>query len=89
MEMRRALATSSGRLPSCPLPGRPRVRASWSQIGAALGTSKQAAWEAHCRWIDDQAEQHRRRGYEGLADADVAAARTLAGPPDPADPGPR
>ena len=63
--------------------------ASWSQIGAALGTSKQAAWEAHCRWIDDQAEQHRRRGYEGLADADVAAARTLAGPPDPADPGPR
>jgi hypothetical protein len=63
--------------------------ASWSQIGAALGTSKQAAWEAHCRWIDDQAEQHRRSGYEGLADADVAAARTLAGAPEPAEPGPR
>jgi hypothetical protein len=29
--------------------------ASWSQIGAAIGTSKQSAWEAHERWIDDQA----------------------------------
>jgi hypothetical protein len=28
--------------------------ASWTQIGAALGTSKQAAWEAHQRWADDQ-----------------------------------
>src|ERR1700722_514002 len=26
--------------------------ASWSQIGAALGISKQSAWEAHSRWID-------------------------------------
>src|SRR4029453_5375634 len=24
--------------------------ASWAQIGAALGSSKQAAWEAHNRW---------------------------------------
>ena len=30
---------------------------SWTQIGAALGTSKQAAWEAHQRWIDEQARQ--------------------------------
>jgi hypothetical protein len=53
--------------------------ASWSQIGAALGTSKQSAWETHARWIEDQAEQHRRRGYEGM-DADrAAAARALAG----------
>ena len=29
--------------------------ASWSQIGAALGTSKQSAWETHLRWIEDQA----------------------------------
>ncbi|MBW6432700.1 hypothetical protein KZ829_02950 [Actinoplanes hulinensis] len=29
--------------------------ASWTRIGAALGTSKQAAWESHQRWIDDQA----------------------------------
>jgi len=29
--------------------------ASWSQIGAALGISKQAAWEAHGQWIEDQA----------------------------------
>ncbi|HYN97433.1 MAG TPA: hypothetical protein VES42_26635 [Pilimelia sp.] len=53
--------------------------ASWSQIGAALGTSKQSAWEAHARWISDQAEQHRRSGYAGLDDEQVAAARANAG----------
>jgi hypothetical protein len=58
--------------------------ASWSQIGAALGTSKQAAWEAHSRWIDGQAEQHQRSGYEGLDESAVAAARVLAGDPEPA-----
>jgi hypothetical protein len=31
--------------------------ASWTQIGLALGTSKQAAWEAHSRWADEQARQ--------------------------------
>ena len=25
--------------------------ASWSQIGTALGTSRQAAWEGHRRWL--------------------------------------
>ncbi|MEV0154088.1 hypothetical protein AB0H57_10155 [Micromonospora sp. NPDC050686] len=30
--------------------------ASWSQIGGALGTSKQSAWEAHTRWLEEQAE---------------------------------
>jgi hypothetical protein len=30
--------------------------ASWSQIGAALGTSKQSAWEAYSRWVDAQVE---------------------------------
>lgn len=30
--------------------------ASWAQIGAALGTSKQSAWEAHARWLDTQGE---------------------------------
>src|SRR5919107_4353573 len=30
--------------------------ASWSQIGAALGTTKQSAWEAHARWLDAQGE---------------------------------
>jgi hypothetical protein len=29
--------------------------ASWSQIGAALGTTKQSAWEAHARWLEEQA----------------------------------
>jgi hypothetical protein len=28
--------------------------ASWAQIGAALGTSKQSAWETHLRWLADQ-----------------------------------
>jgi hypothetical protein len=55
--------------------------ASWSQIGAALGTSKQAAWEAHGRWIDGQAAQHRRTGFEGLDEEDVATLRALAGDP--------
>jgi hypothetical protein len=59
-----------------------RAGASWSQIGAALGTSKQAAWEAHGRWIDDQAEQHRRSGYQGLDPDAVAAERALAGEPE-------
>jgi hypothetical protein len=53
--------------------------ASWSQIGQALGTTKQSAWEAHARWIEDQAEQHRRSGYEGWDDEQVTAARALAG----------
>jgi len=56
--------------------------ASWSQIGAALGTSKQSAWEAHSRWIDQQAEQHGRIGYEGMDDQQAAAARALAGTAD-------
>ena len=30
--------------------------ASWTQIGAALGTTKQSAWEAHSRWLEEQAE---------------------------------
>jgi hypothetical protein len=28
--------------------------ASWTQIGLALGSSKQAAWEAHSRWVEEQ-----------------------------------
>jgi|SRR5438034_1024434 len=59
--------------------------ASWSQIGAALGTSKQSAWEGHARWIEDQAEQHRRSGYSGMSELDAAAARSIAGTPDEED----
>ncbi|GAB3148370.1 hypothetical protein GCM10027290_32990 [Micromonospora sonneratiae] len=29
--------------------------ASWTQIGAALATSKQSAWETHNRWLQEQA----------------------------------
>jgi hypothetical protein len=53
--------------------------ASWTQIGAALGTSKQAAWESHNRWIEDQVRQHERTGYEGLDGSQADAARGLAG----------
>ena len=56
--------------------------ASWAQIGTALGSSKQAAWEAHNRWISDQASQHERTGYQGLDPDQVRAARGLAGRPD-------
>lgn len=56
--------------------------ASWTQIGAALGASKQAAWEAHNRWIDEQARQHELNGYEGLDQEQVEAAKGLAGNPD-------
>lgn len=56
--------------------------ASWTQIGAALGSSKQAAWEAHNRWIGDQARQHSLSGYEGLGPDEIEAARRLAGHPD-------
>jgi hypothetical protein len=56
--------------------------ASWSEIGAALGMSKQSAWEAHGRWIDEQARQHDGSGYEGMDEDVAAAARALAGTPD-------
>jgi hypothetical protein len=56
--------------------------ASWTQIGAALGASKQAAWESHNRWIEDQAHQHATSGYEGLDPDQIDAARGLAGNPD-------
>jgi hypothetical protein len=56
--------------------------ASWTQIGAALGCSKQAAWESHTRWIEDQARQHELTGYEGLDQGQADDARDLAGRPD-------
>ena len=56
--------------------------ASWSAIGRALDMSKQAAWEAHTRWIEDQAAQHRANDLHGLDDLSVARAKKLAGRPD-------
>ncbi|MFC3571770.1 hypothetical protein ACFOZ0_00365 [Streptomyces yaanensis] len=55
--------------------------ASWAQIGAALGTSKQAAWEAHTRWIDAQAAAYGKPGQLGFDATDVAEARGIAGEP--------
>jgi hypothetical protein len=56
--------------------------ASWAQIGEALGISKQSAWEAHNRWIDEQAGRRGAAGAEGLTEAETRAARDLAGRPD-------
>ncbi|WP_207945037.1 hypothetical protein [Actinomadura rubrisoli] len=53
--------------------------ASWSQIGAALGMGKQAAWEAHGKWIDGQAARNREAGYQGLDRAQVEAVDDFAG----------
>lgn len=57
-----------------------RAGASWAQIGAASGTSKQAAWEAHDRWINGQAELHWDTDHEGLDPLQVQGARAVAGP---------
>ncbi|MGY1593003.1 hypothetical protein ACI79D_13570 [Geodermatophilus sp. SYSU D00708] len=56
--------------------------ASWAEIGQALGTTRQSAWEAHRRWIDGQAAQHGTVGEIGFDAADAAAARALAGDPE-------
>jgi hypothetical protein len=56
--------------------------ASWTQIGAALGTTKQSAWEAHSRWIDQQASQRSAYGHQSMDSQQAAAARALAGNPD-------
>jgi hypothetical protein len=53
--------------------------ASWTQIGAALGTSKQAAWETHNRWIEEQGRQHQLTGHQGLDPEQVTEARGIAG----------
>ena len=56
--------------------------ASWASIARALGTSKQAAWEAHTRWIDAQSDAHATTGHEGLDRDEVARLRRMAGSPD-------
>jgi hypothetical protein len=56
--------------------------ASWRQIGSALGVTRQAAWESHSRWIDEQAALHARADHEGFDRSDEAEARSLAGTPD-------
>jgi hypothetical protein len=56
--------------------------APWARIGAALGTTRQSAWEAHTRWIDEQARHRGRDGTEGLDTDAAAAARDLAGKAD-------
>ena len=55
--------------------------ASWTQIGAALGTTKQSAWEAHTRWVDQQATHRSAYGHLGMDSQQAAAApRTSRSP---------
>ena len=61
--------------------------ASWTQIGAALGTTKQSAWEAHNRWIDQQASHRSAYGHLSMDSQQAAAARALAGNPGNEEPG--
>lgn len=56
--------------------------ASWAAIGQSLGMTKQAAWEAHHRWIEDQSAQHRTSGHSGLDEVSAARAKRLAGVED-------
>ncbi len=46
--------------------------ASWAEIGASLGMSRQSAWEAHRRWIDGQIAQRGRVGEIGFDEAEAA-----------------
>jgi hypothetical protein len=56
--------------------------ASWAAIARALGMSKQAAWEAHTRWIDSQENTPGSPGHEGLDPDEIAWLRRMAGSPD-------
>jgi hypothetical protein len=53
--------------------------ASWAEIGSALGTTRQSAWEAHQRWIETQSAQHGAVGQIGYDAGETEAARALAG----------
>jgi hypothetical protein len=56
--------------------------ASWAEIGSALGTTRQSAWEGHRRWIDGQAAQHGTPGEIGFDTDEARRAREIAGAPD-------
>ena len=42
--------------------------ASWAQIGTALGTSRQAAWETHRRWLAASGNEGTDDGTDDAAD---------------------
>jgi hypothetical protein len=46
------------------------------------GTTKQSAWKAHTRWIDQQATHRSAYGHLSMDSQQAAAARALAGNPD-------
>jgi hypothetical protein len=58
---------------------------SWARPDRT-GTTKQSAWEAHSRWIDQQASQRIVYGHQSMDSQQAAAARALAGNPDSQSP---
>jgi hypothetical protein len=52
--------------------------ASWSQIGHAMGTSKQTAWETHNRWLEQQEPRDGDPGHMGMDEAGLSRERRLA-----------
>ncbi|GAA4851855.1 hypothetical protein GCM10023201_50880 [Actinomycetospora corticicola] len=56
--------------------------ASWAQIGQALGSTRQAAWEGHTRWIDSQVARRNEETQLGYDEVSAAEACALAGNPD-------
>src|SRR4051812_44920737 len=56
-----------------------RGGADWQQIGRALGTSPQAAWDRYVRWLDEQVTARAAGDADALDAESIAAARDLAG----------
>jgi hypothetical protein len=56
-----------------------RGGADWQQIGRALGTSPQAAWDRHVRWLEEQVTARAAGDPDALDAESIAAARDLAG----------
>jgi hypothetical protein len=55
--------------------GRPGTRSArrWAPVS-------KAAWEAHNRWIEEQARQHELTGYQGFNPDEASAARAWPQP---------
>jgi hypothetical protein len=56
-----------------------RAGASWTRIGAVLGTTPLTAWNGHQRWIEEQVELFELTHRDGLDDVGAVEALELAG----------
>src|SRR3712207_9535693 len=53
--------------------------ASWAEIGRSLGMSRQSAWEAHRRWVEEQVAQRGTVGSIGFDADDPRSAERRGG----------